>query len=98
MCCTVQLVRSRTVMRLVLLACVRNGVAIAMQFEVAAMAWGWLGCSAAVASMASSEGTPRATLELPKLIPLEELVLLHNIAAALVADAQTDDVAVLRLV
>ena len=30
MCCTVQLVRSRTVMRLVLLACVRNGVAIAV--------------------------------------------------------------------
>ena len=57
-------------MRLIFLACVSNGVA--MQFEVAAaMAWGWLGCSAAVASMASSEGTPRATLELPKLIPLE---------------------------
>ena len=71
-------------MRLVLLACVRNGVAIAMQFEVAAMAWGWLGCSAAVASMASSEGTPRATLELPKLISLEQLVLFHHIAAALV--------------
>jgi hypothetical protein len=69
-------------MRLVLLACVRNGVA--MQFEVAAMAWGWLGCSAAVASMASSEGTPRATLELPKLISLEQLVLFHHIAAALV--------------
>ena len=70
-------------MRLVLLACVRNGVAIAMQFEVAAMAWGWLGCSAAVASMASIR-TPSRTLELPKLIPLEQLVLFHNIPAALV--------------
>jgi len=48
--------------RLVLLACVRNGVAIAMQFEVAAMAWGWLGCSAAGAAMAPMKdagGDPR---------------------------------------
>ncbi len=72
-------------MRLVLLACVRNGVAIAMQFEVAAMAWGWLGCSATVASMASIR-TPSRTLELAELVPLEQLVLLDNVAAALVAD------------
>ena len=72
-------------MRLIFLACVRNGVA--MQFEVAAaMAWGWLGCSAAGAAMASIR-TPSRTLELPKLIPLEELVLFHHIAAALVADS-----------
>ena len=57
-------------MRLIFLACVRNGVAIAMQFEVAAMAWGWLGCSATVASMASIR-TPSRTLELPKLIPFK---------------------------
>ena len=70
-------------MRLVLLACVRNGVA--MQFEVAAaMAWGWLGCSAAGAAMASIR-TPSRTLELAELVPLEQLVLLDNVAAALVA-------------
>ena len=72
-------------MRLIFLACVRNGVAIAMQFEVAAMAWGWLGCSAAGAAMASIR-TPSRTLELPELIPLEQLVLLDDVAAALVAD------------
>ena len=62
MCCTVQLVGRGTVVRLVLLACVRNGVA--MQFEVAATAWGWLGCSAAVAAMASikdAAGDPRTS-------------------------------------
>ena len=84
-------------MRLVLLACVRNGVAIAMQFEVAAMAWGWLGCSAAGAAMASIR-TPSRTLELPKLIPLEELVLFHHIAAALVPDAHAHHIPIFRLV
>ena len=83
-------------MRLIFLACVRNGVA--MQFEVAAaMAWGWLGCSAAGAAMASIR-TPSRTLELPKLIPLEELVLLHHIPAALVPDPEADHISVLRLV
>ena len=85
-------------MRLVLLACVRNGVAIAMQFEVAAaMAWGWLGCSAAVASMASIR-TPSRTLELPKLIAFKQLVLLDDVAAALVPDAHAHHIPIFRLV
>ena len=71
-------------MRLVFLACVSNGVA--MQFEVAAaMAWGWLGCSAAGAATASIR-TPSRTLELPKLIPFKQLVLLDHVPAALVPD------------
>ena len=93
---TIKLVRCGTVMRLIFLACVRNGVA--MQFEVAAaMAWGWLGCSAAGAAMASIR-TPSRTLELPKLIPLEELVLFHHIAAALVPDAHAHHIPIFRLV
>ena len=83
-------------MRLIFLACVSNGVA--MQFEVAAaMAWGWLGCSAAGAATASIR-TPSRTLELPKLIAFKQLVLLDDVAAALVPDAHAHHIPIFRLV